>query len=421
MVEVARSNRVAPTINEIREIRKFAPGKDLRVFLYPERKGCMNISGFILGVILILSVYGGVNYYIGRGLFQWLSLLFPYINARVYAGIYLFFALSLILGFLPLSSSLKKIMSWIGAHWMAVFIYLFLFFMVADLVIVLGSILKVIPRPIPQNIRFYAGLLVILLTAGLVSYGLYNANQIKYVSYAVQTKDTTLAADMNIVLISDLHLGAVNSERNLERIVQGINDLEPDLVCLAGDIFNDDYHALGNPSAAIELFKSIRATYGVYACLGNHDGGKTFNEMMGFLEQSNIKLLNDEYAIIDERMVLIGRIDPSPIGGFGELKRKDMMETIASLPTNIPIVVMDHTPSNLEQYGPEIDLVLAGHTHRGQIFPGSLFTNALFVVDYGHYQKDADSPHVVVTSGAGTWGMPMRIGTHSEIVSILLR
>ncbi|SHN77920.1 metallophosphoesterase [Desulfitobacterium chlororespirans] len=381
----------------------------------------MNIAGVIFGVIVILSVYGGANYYVGREIFQWLSLLFPYINARIYTGIYLFFALSLIIGFLPFSSFIKRIMSWLGAHWMGVFIYLLLFFMVADLMIVFGSIFKVIPSPIPQSIRFYAGLMVILLTAGLVSYGIYNANQIKYVSYAVQTKETTSAADMKIVLISDLHLGAVNSERNLEHIIQGINHLEPDLVCLAGDIFNDDYHAIGNPAAAIDLFKGIRATYGVYACLGNHDGGNTFKEMLSFLEQSNIKLLNDEYVIIDERLVLIGRLDPSPIRGFGELKRKDMTETIASLATNIPVVVMDHTPSNIEQYGSEIDLVLAGHTHRGQIFPGSLFTNALFVVDYGHYQKDADSPHVIVTSGAGTWGMPMRVGTHSEIVSILLR
>lgn len=381
----------------------------------------MRIAGFIFGVLLIVFVYGGANYYIGRGIFQWLSLLFPYINVRLYAGIHLFLALSLILGFLPLSSSIKRMMSWLGAHWMGVFIYLLLFFMMADLVIVLGSILKVIPRPMPQSVRFYTGMFVILLTAGVVSYGLYNANQIKHVSYEIQTKKTTLAAAMNIVLISDLHLGAVNSERNLARVVQGINDLEPDLVCLAGDIFNDDYHAIGNPAAAIDLFKSIRARYGVYACLGNHDGGSTFKEMLSFLEQSNIKLLNDEYVIIDERLVLIGRLDPSPIRGFGELKRKDMTETIASLKTNIPVAVMDHTPSNIEQYGPEIDLVLAGHTHRGQIFPGSLFTNALFVVDYGHYQKDAGSPHVIVTSGAGTWGMPMRVGTHSEIVSILLR
>lgn len=381
----------------------------------------MSIVGAIFGIIFILSFYGGTNYYIGRRIFQGLSLLFPHMNAQMYASIFIFIALSVIVGILPLPSGIKGIMSWIGSHWMGIFVYLLMLFLVADLVIILGSIVKVIPNPMPQSIRFYVGLIVILLTTGLVSYGIYNANQIKHVSYDIQMKETMLAADMKIVLISDLHLGAVNSEKHLESIVQGINNLKPDIVCIAGDIFNNDYNALRNPDEAIDLLKSITATYGVYASMGNHDGGNTFNEMVRFLEQSNIKLLNDEYVIIDERLVLLGRVDLSPIGGFGELKRKDITEILASIDTNMPVVVMDHTPSNIEQYGREIDLVLAGHTHRGQIFPFNLITNAIFTLDYGHYQKDADSPHVIVTSGVSTWGMPMRVGTNSEIVSILLR
>lgn len=261
---------------------------------------------------------------------------------------------------------------------------------------------------------------MVLLTAGLVSYGMFNANKIKHVSYDIQLKEKRLAADLKIVLISDLHLGAVNSEKRLPDIVHGINSLKPDIVCIAGDIFNNDYKAIHNPYEASNLLKSITAAYGVYASLGNHDGGRTFNEMVRFLEQSNIKLLNDEYVIIDERLILLGRVDQSPIGGFGELKRKDITEILASLDTDMPVVVMDHTPSRIEQYGREIDLVLAGHTHKGQIFPFNLITNAIFTSDYGHYQKDTDSPHVIVTSGAGIWGMPMRVATNSEIVSILL-
>ncbi|GIX59406.1 serine/threonine protein phosphatase [Bacillus paranthracis] len=311
-------------------------------------------------------------------------------------------------------------MSWIGSYWMGILIYLVIFFLLADLLILTGSILKIIPTPIPQSIPFFASLAVILLTVSFVSYGIYNANQIKHVSYDIQTKETTLSDGMKIILISDLHLGAVNSEKRLESIVQKINKLEPDLVCIAGDIFNDDYNALQDPERAINLLKSITATYGVYGSLGNHDGGKTFGDMINFLERSDIRLLNDEYVIIDERLVLFGRVDPSPIGGFGELKRKDVSEMIASLDASMPIVVMDHTPSNLVQYGNEVDLVLAGHTHRGQIFPGNLITNAVFEVDYGYYQKDADSPNVIVTSGVGTWGMPMRVGSNNEIVSIIL-
>lgn len=380
----------------------------------------MSKIGMILGVIFILTFYGGSSFYIGRKIFQWMKLLFPQINGTIYGVIYVFFALSLIMVFLPLPAIIKGVMSWIGSYWIGILIYLVIFFLLADLLILTGSILKIIPTPIPQSIPFFATLAVILLTVSFVSYGIYNANQIKHVSYDIQTKETTLSDGMKIILISDLHLGAVNSEKRLESIVQKINKLEPDLVCIAGDIFNDDYNALQDPERAINLLKSITATYGVYGSLGNHDGGKTFGDMINFLERSDIRLLNDEYVIIDERLVLFGRVDPSPIGGFGELKRKDVSEMIASLDASMPIVVMDHTPSNLVQYGNEVDLVLAGHTHRGQIFPGNLITNAVFEVDYGYYQKDADSPNVIVTSGVGTWGMPMRVGSNNEIVSIIL-
>lgn len=167
--------------------------------------------------------------------------------------------------------------------------------------------------------------------------------------------------------------------------------------------------------------KGIRAAYGVYASLGNHDAGKTFKEMLRFLEQSNIQILNDEYVIIDERLVLLGRVDPYPIGGFGELQRKDTTEILATIDTNMPVVVMDHTPTNIEQYGRAIDLLLAGHSHRGQLWPFNFITRAIYTVDYGHYQRDAHSPHVIVTSGVGTWAMPVRIGSNNEIVSILMR
>ncbi len=380
----------------------------------------MRILGAIFFIIFVLSFYGGANYYIGRRIFQGLTFLFPQINGKIYAGIYIFISLSIIIAILPLPFGIKNIMSWISSYWMGIFVYLLMLFLLADLILFLGSIIKVIPKPMPPAIHFYRGLIVLFLTTSLVSYGMYNASQIKQVSYNVQIKEAGLANEMQIVLISDLHLGAINSEKNLERIVQGINTLEPDIVCLAGDIFNDDYYALDNSEKAIDVLKSIEATYGVYACLGNHDGGRTFTEIVRFLEQSNIKLLNDEYVVINEELVLLGRVDPSPIGGYGELKRKNISEILASIDTNLPIVVMEHTPSNIEQYGKEIDLLLAGHTHKGQIFPFNLVTNAIFTVDYGHYQQDAESPHVIVTSGVGTWAMPMRIGSNNEIVSILL-
>jgi predicted MPP superfamily phosphohydrolase len=331
--------------------------------------------------------------------------------------------------FLPIPLIIKNALGWFYSYYMCVFVYFLMYFIVADFLILFGSFVKIIPNHILRRVRFVAGLTVILLTFATIIYGARNANKINNVFYNIRLKENVLSSELKIVLISDLHLGAINSEKRLEIMVQNINRLSPDIVCVAGDIFNDDFDAINNPDKAINILKNISAKYGVYGILGNHDGGKTLKKMMNFLELSNIKLLNDESVIIDERFVLIGRLDSSPIGGFGEMSRKKFTEMnrnkfaeiILNEIAEIPIIVMDHNPANIGEYGNEISLILAGHTHKGQIFPGNLFTKLMFIVDYGHYQKNAESPNVIVTSGVSTWGMPMRVGTNNEIVSIILR
>ena len=140
--------------------------------------------------------------------------------------------------------------------------------------------------------------------------------------------------------------------------------------------------------------------------------------MASFLELSNFCLLNDTSVIIDNRLVLVGRLDGSPIGGYGTLKRKDFTQILTPEMKNLPVVVLDHNPANIHEYGEEADLILCGHTHKGQLFPANLITKVMYTIDYGYYQKDAKSPQVIVSSGVGYWGMPMRVGTQCEIVSI---
>ena len=141
--------------------------------------------------------------------------------------------------------------------------------------------------------------------------------------------------------------------------------------------------------------------------------------MVSFLKEANINLLDDDYDVIDNRLVLAGRLDSSPIGGYGDRQRKDLSDFLSIEDKSLPVIVMDHNPANIGEYSKEADLVLCGHTHKGQVFPGSLITNALYDVDYGYYQKDADSPQVIVTSGVGSWGMPMRVATDCE--NVILR
>ena len=140
--------------------------------------------------------------------------------------------------------------------------------------------------------------------------------------------------------------------------------------------------------------------------------------MVEFLEDSNINLLEDEYEIIDNRLILIGRLDASSIGGYGDKKRSELASFFTRDDPTLPVIVLDHNPARIDEYTTEADLILCGHTHKGQVFPGNLITNLMYTVDYGYYQKDISSPQVIVSSGIGAWGPPIRVGSDSEIVSI---
>ena len=139
--------------------------------------------------------------------------------------------------------------------------------------------------------------------------------------------------------------------------------------------------------------------------------------MLDFLDGAGIRVLMDEAVVIDQRFVLAGRRDSFPIGAHG-----DSRKNLEGLPDDksLPVIVLDHQPGNIDEYGNEADLILCGHTHQGQMFPFNLITNAVFDVDYGYYRAGETTPQVIVTSGAGTWGPPLRVATDNEVVEINL-
>jgi len=370
----------------------------------------------------MLSILGLSFYYVGRKIFRWLRLVVPGSHVPIFIGICIFFVLSIALGFVPFNINARKILIWFAWFLIGLFVYFLLFFALSDIFMLIAKLLRFIPSPAPQRIIIIAGWIVFVCTAVMTFHGVIHARQIKHADYTVKIEKESALKNLNIVLISDLHLGYLNDDKWLAKIVDKVNSLEPDIVCIAGDVFNDNLKALPNPAQAGRSLKSIKSTYGVYACMGNHDGGNSFDEMLRFLEQNNVRTLLDEQVIIEDKFIIIGRRDSSPIGNQGEARKKWQNTYIPEENKNLPVIVLDHNPANIKEYGNEVDLIFSGHTHKGQMFPGNIVTNLIFDVDYGHYQKNKDegSPHVVVTSGIGVWGPPLRIATNSEIARILV-
>lgn len=385
----------------------------------------------VIGLLIIFVLFFGTNLYISWRACGVLKPLFPQLNSIVFYILYFVIASSVIVYFVFNSAQksnslnipifLKTVVSWCGCVFMGLFVYLLLFFLIRDIIWGLGLLTKLIKPSVSPSYKVVSGIIVLVLSVGVSIYGIFNAMNIKTQTYDVKIDNKHIDEPIKIGLITDIHLGAVNSENNLAKEIDALNKENPHIICIGGDIFNDNLNTLQDKDRIISEFKKLNPKYGVYACLGNHDGGSPLSETTELLNNCGIILLNEEYRVIDNKFVLTGRVDARPIGRFEGKRRVKIGDVLQGLDGKLPVIVMDHNPQNVNEYGNETDLLLCGHTHNGQIFPANIITDFIYESDYGMYKRDNNSPTVVISSGAGYWGMPMRVGTQSEIVTINIK
>lgn len=312
---------------------------------------------------------------------------------------------------------MKKLFNLLGSLWMGVMCYALLLFLFTDLVSLVFSYLSlpdIINLHIP-NFNIYWQTLLLILIIGIIVCGSYHAKKIRINSYDIVIPKNSAVRNLNIVFLSDIHLGNIVNNRRLQSIVDKINSLAPDLVLFGGDIIDDSIGPYLKQQMP-ETLKKIKSTYGVYAVLGNHDGNalKQVN-VVNNLEAGGMKVLLDEYVKIADSFYLVGRIDNNmPRGGS---KRKALGEILHQVDKSLPIILIDHNPAKFkEALEQNVDLQLSGHTHGGQFFPISLITKRIFATDWGYLKKD--DFQLIVSSGVATWGPPLRIGTNSEILKV---
>lgn len=370
----------------------------------------MNIISVIIFISLIVLVVGGANLF----LYNMLRTAYGIEFNKIFLMLVVVLGLLSIISMIPLYFKGKNILNFIGAYYTGFFLYL-----IMSLVIfyILEKLFKLIGLSI--NIRTVTVSLSIVAALLIFSYGVYNRSNIKTVYYDVNL-DKKLKNPIKIALISDLHFGAVSSNTSFKKTVDIINKESPDLVLIPGDIFNDNYSLIQNREELIKMFKSIKPRLGIFASIGNHDGSDDFNSNLKFLEDANIKLLSEEYYENGE-VCIVGRVDPHPINSIGDNKRKDTKEFMNTVKTKLPIIVLDHNPKDVLSYDENTSLIVSGHTHKGQVFPGNLMTKKIYFIDYGFKTINNGKTNIIVTSGSGTWGPPIRVGSDSEVAIINLK
>lgn len=379
---------------------------------------------FYIVIPLVLALYGGLNYYIGLRGWQWVSALAPGFGWRpVYWVVFWLLAMAFPLGRLAsgwLPVAVSDLIAKVGGYFMATYVYIFPLLLVIDLVRLVHRWGWIPARLVPDvNLVKVTGTVLCLLYVGLMVYGTWRARTPVVVTYDVAVPKSAGALEqLNVVLISDTHLGSIIGNSRIRQMVDVVNGLEPDLVLVAGDITDDDFRPVVAHDMPAELSK-MKSRLGTYGILGNHDSGAAnLSEFRAQMERAGIHLLVDEWVKVDDSFYVVGRNDPSKrrLSGGESLPLRSVL---VGVDTSLPVLLMDHQPNRLEEAAAAgVDLQVSGHTHRGQVFPGNLITNKVFEVDWGYLQKQAT--HYVVSLGYGTWGPPVRIGNAPEVVQIRL-
>lgn len=254
----------------------------------------------------------------------------------------------------------------------------------------------------------------------LAAYGYTEATRSpRVVEYAVRTPLWT-ALPVRIALLSDTHMiGPEMPPARLARIVAQVNALKPDIILLAGDYRGDRAFGTRYYSGlqVVAPFARLRAPLGVYAVLGNHDHGGPgiANATTAGLGASRVTLLNNRAVRTAAGFWIAGANDPASGDAHPE-------RALAQVPRGAPALLLVHNPDLFADAPPSAALTLAGHTHGGQIAPPGI--GPIFVpVSHREWTRGlfrARGRTLIVTSGVGASGLPLRIGVPPEVVLVTL-
>jgi len=262
--------------------------------------------------------------------------------------------------------------------------------------------------PLP---RFWIATVLFGVALVATVYGLINASWLRVSRIKVQLPNLPeVWQGRTAALVTDLHLGPLSGQAFLRRVIARLRFLKPEAVFISGDMFDGPTIGLDQLVTPWREFSTPR---GIFYVTGNHDEFAERSIYLDAVRRVGIQVLNNEKVSLDG-LQIVG-VHDSEAENPAELR--DILRQVR-IDRQHPSILLAHRPVNLpiaEEEG--ISLQLSGHTHRGQIWPWNLLVSRI----YGRFSYGLSrlgKMLVYTSSGAGTWGPPLRVGTKSEIVLI---
>lgn len=294
----------------------------------------------------------------------------------------------------------------IAAVWLGFFWYFFL------AAILCWAVYLLVRRRPEFSMRPVAAVLFALAALTGI-YGIVNAASPRVTSVTVALPNLPDAwQGRTAVWMSDSHFGQLWNGGTAAKLASMIRDIHPDLVFIGGDFYDGvaaDYSGLARQFSGL-------GSRGTFFITGNHEEfsrNGNDSKYIAALQGAGIDILDNRLVNVDG--LQIAGVDFASTRNPGQLKT--VLDGLR-ITTSTPSILLKHVPLDLSVAAEKgISLQISGHTHEGQVFPGNLLTHLIYSgYDYG--LKSYGSMQVLTSSGTGTWGPPMRVGTVSEIVKI---
>jgi predicted MPP superfamily phosphohydrolase len=292
-----------------------------------------------------------------------------------------------------------------AAIWMGLLSFLFLAAVLAWIMLAVASIFA-LPFHFHHLVQWLFAAAMVL---GI--YGVLNASWTRITRARVKLENLPDAwRGRKAAVLSDVHLGHVRNRNFLERLVAKILREEPDTVFILGDLF--DGTAI-DAKEATEPLHQLTAPHGVYFVAGNHEQFGDDSNYLNAVASTGVRILRNEKVNLEGLQVVgVPYRDASTNGGLASaLHRVSIDKDRAS----ILLVHAPDDPLTAEKLG--FSLQLSGHTHLGQFIPWSWMARRIYR-QFVYGLSRIGKMQVFTSSGAGTWGPPLRLGSNPEIVML---
>jgi predicted MPP superfamily phosphohydrolase len=302
---------------------------------------------------------------------------------------------------------IARLMAYVGYTWLGlIFLFVSSALSLELYRLIIYSAVRVLQKDLTylQLSSFHAFLIPVVLSFSIAVYGYFEARHIRTERVLIKSPKIPKEIErLNIVQISDIHLGLIVRQEKLKRILKQVKIAKPDILVSTGDLVDGQ---IGELDGLIELFQEIKPKFGKFAITGNHEFYAGLDQSQDFTKQAGFKILRGESISVGGVINIAGVDDPTG-RYFGEQMTISEKDLLSSLPENMFTLLLKHRPLIDKKAVEHLDLQLSGHTHKGQIFPFSIIT-WLYFPDHAGCKYFGSSCYLYVSRGSGTWGPPIR-------------